>query len=763
MKHALKYATLFLLGGLAGCGGLGEGNTIEKIEIVPATRLTQVEAFEQGDTYLVPQCLRDELVVLATFTDGSRVNFGNRVKWSTSDAAVVRVSNGDIPVVLATNNPADDGSFYENSAVKYARGTLVPTGTPGQGATITATFASLSASIDIEIRKPTLRIVRLPADDITEAVDPVPMAQGTVQRLSVLVDLNGRTFPLTDLFGSASGLNINPIRWVLAGATFEPQDDDVTGDIDRWVIRDGNNDPVVTLHTSATGEGVVTAYQAGATLHGVTAESYQCSASTDVALRPAADVRIGTAYDDAATPSTDERLVLSREANFNGGGFAAEDFVMGTSQLLQVHGSVDAGVDANNDGDPIERVVLSEQARYIVLPLNGGCEVQADLLGCTSNLSFVTSINALRSRTASEGDVARIHACFPLCTTPTATLEADATTVATGATVNFTAAMVDPPTGMTLNYLFDFGDGATQGPQAGASASHAYATAGAYTPTVRIVDAAYPDEFLGQNAGGVRILVDTAPVAGNAAPVAQLAVSTTTGAAPLAVALNGESSSDPDSGDAVTVYEFDPGDGTPVIRQTLPTLVHVYRDGAGGPFTPTLRVYDESGVASTVVSDATDGAVTVDGSAPADTWSNALDVRARNATLCTVALLPDAAAAAAEPAFTFPGLQFEALGSFVANTASDTCTDPVIGTQLITRFVFWQVQPQGDADTASTLASITNTADSFRPVGQVRSFETVAADTVLDVTGILLSPFGTVEAEPTPTTLTVQPCVGCTP
>lgn len=761
MKQALKYAAPFLLAGLAGCGSLGEGNTIEKIEVVPATRLTQVGKFEAGDTYVVPQCLRDELIVLATFTDGSQVNFSSRVDWSTSDPAIVEVSNGDLPVVLATNNPADDGAFYESTVAKYAPGTIVPAGVPGQTAVVTATFAGLSASIDLEIRKPSLRIVRVPADDVTEAVDPVPMARDSAQRLAVLVELNGRTFPLSDLSGASNDFDTNPMRWVLTGATFEPQDDDVVGDIDRWVLRDGNDDPIVALHTSSVGEGIVTAYQAGTQLHEITAESYPCSASTDATLRPQADVRIGTFHDDAGTAAIDERLVLSREADFNGSGFAAEDLVMGTSQLLQVHASVDAGVDANNDGDAIEDVVFTQQARYLVLPLDGACEDQDELLGCVTNLDFpMTAPNLLRTRPAvEEGDVARVHACYPLCATPTATLEADATTVGTGVTVNFTAATTHAPTGLTLNYVFDFGDGATQGPQAGSSASHPYAAAGMYTATVRIVDAAYPDEFLSQNAGAVRILAGVVADPANDPPVAALSVSTTAGAAPLSVALNAGGSSDPDSGDSITVYEFDPGDGTPVIRQTLPNLVHVYRDGTGGPFTPTLRVYDESGAASAVVSDAEDGEITVEGTAPADIWSQALEFRARDATLCSVALLPDAPAQAA---FTFPELQFQALGSFVANTDTDTCADPVIGTQLITRFVSWQARPQGDEDTLSTILTILNTPDPFRAVGQMRYFENVAADTVFDITAVPFTPFSSA-IEPTPTTLTVQPCAGCTP
>jgi hypothetical protein len=143
-------------------------------------------------------------------------------------------------------------------------------------------------------------------------------------------------------------------------------------------------------------------------------------------------------------------------------------------------------------------------------------------------------------------------------------------------------------------------------------------------------------------------------------------------------------------------------------------------------------------------------------------WSDAVTFTARDATLCSIELLPDAAADATEAAFTFPALRFEAMGSYVAKTGTETCADAVIGEQLVTRFVAWGLRNPGDEDTFPSIAEVANFADDFRVPGQVLYFENVAADTPFDVIAVPFSALDT-EADPAPTALTVQPCVGCTP
>lgn len=752
MKYASKLAALLVTGAVLAACGIGEGSTVEKLEIVPISSATQLKSFEIGDDYKLFQCLRDELLVRATFTDGTVTNFSNRATWSTSDEAIVQVSNGDIPAVLTSGNPANDGSFYEHTDLKYGRGTVIPVGTPGQQATITARFSSLSASIVVEIHTPQLRIAAVPEVDPALASPPYYLGQGTTQRLTVLGDFEGRKArALSFVGGVANVININPFRWALTGGTFVPQDDEVDGDVDLWVIDDGV-DRIVELRSTTT-DGFVDGVKANFTRYQVVAETSLCQGSSDPTLRPVADVRVATFYDDPGTPA-DDRLVLSREAGFHGSGFAIEDQVIGSSQALQLRGKL----DANGDGSSIVEQYMNNQAAFQVQPLDQTCEDADELLGCTSNGDFVVSSGLLLTAAPEEGDTARIQACHPVCLTPRASLDADDTTVGTGVAVNFTANAINPPSGVTVNYLFDFGDDSTQGPQAGATASHAYATAGQYMATVRLVDVAFPDDFLSPNAGAVRVLAGVTPAAGNTAPTASLSVSFSGQTAPVSVTLNGVLSSDPDTGDSITVYEFNPGDGTPVVRQTSSLLVHRYLDGTGSPFTPTLRVYDESGVASTLVSGTE---VPVSGVAAAPMRSNVLDVRARAATLCSAEILPPLAAAASEPAFSFPGLRFDVMGSFVADTATDTCADPVIGEQLITRFAVWTLRPAGVADEVSDIAGVRSTGDDFQFAGQVVYSNDVESDTVLDVTATPTSPFADADVEPTPTQLTVTPCTTC--
>lgn len=757
MRHASRIAAaLVLVAGLAGCNSIGEGNTIEKLEIVPVSTATQHGTFEQGDTYKLLECLRDEFIVLATFTDGTVANFSSRATWSTSDAAVVQVSNGDIPMVFVANNPADDGSFYESPDFNYAYGTVVPTGTAGQAAVVTARFAGLSASINLEIRKPTLRIVAAPADAAV-AASTVYLGEGTQQRLTVVADVGGRTVKAGDLAGGRTNpFSTNPFRWYFPAGTFDPEDAAVDNDFDRWVVDDGSG-TVATLHLSSN-DGVVTGVRADYLPYEVVAESSLCPGSADPALRPATDVQVATFYDDPGT-AADDRLVLSREAGFHGSGFAVEDVVIGSDQQMQLRGVL----DANGDGSLFVEQHLNTQAGYLVLPLNSACQDSSALLGCTFNADFSVASPALVSArpAASEGNPARVMACLPLCMPPQATLEADNVSPGVGVTVNFTATALDPPAGTTVNYLFDFGDGTTLGPQASPMASHAYAAADAYTATVRLVDAAFPAEFLSQNAGAVRVLVDSVAAPGNNAPTAALEASLTSGDAPLVVTLDAGDSVDPDSGDALTVYEFDPGDGTPVIRQTQSSLVHVYVDGTGGPFTPTVRVYDEAGTASAAASAA---AVTVNGTSPAFIRSNAVALRARDAKLCSIEVQPPLAAAPTEMAFTFPGLRFEAMGTFVADTGTAPCDNPVIGTQLVTRFTTWSLFPDGVTNETSRIAQVLNQAQDFQSIGQVDYLSDVAADTPLDLSATVRAnvTFAGEDIEGS-SSLTVTPCVGCTP
>lgn len=744
MKTQLRLAaSLVLLAAIAGCEPLGDGSTIEKLEIVPGSSEAQLKEFEPGDTHKVFQCFRDELFARATFTDGTVSNFSFRAAWSTSDASVIEVSNGDMPAVFIGGA---EGSFTEHANLTYAPGTVVPKGAPGDEAVVTATFAGLSASIRLKVSKPSLRIVPVPNSAPAAVVDPVYLGEGTSQRLTVLADMDGRMVTGAELSaGALNSFTLNPLRWVFPGRPFEAKDPDVASDFDKWVIEEGG----VRIATLENSTGRVRGHNADFNPYEVAVETKLCEGSADLALRPVSHVQVAS-FKNAA-----DRFVLSREANFNGSGFEARDLVKGTSQQLGLVGTL----DANGDGSLFVEQDLSQQVQYQVLPLNLSCEVADDLVGCISNSDFFMGTTGLVAPAtgAAEGDVARVQACLPFCLAPQATLDSDAPRpVASGVMVNFTASSINAPADVSLQYVFDFGDGTTVGPQAGATTSHAYAADGAYTATVRLVDAAFPAEFLSQNAGAVRVLVGTSLPA-STKPTATLGVSPVSGNAPVTVRLTA-SAADADEDDSVTVYEFDPGDGSPIVRQTRPTLSHVYLDGTGGPFTPTLKVYDESGLASDV---ATGAQVTVEGVSLEALRSNTLDFRVRDATLCAAEIQPPLASAPTEEAFTFPGTTFTAVGTYVANTDTDTCTDPVIGTQSITRLVAWLLRPSGSTTETSEIADVRRVADDFRVPGQVRYLQDVTAATPLDVTGTLPDPNAAIVL--TPSQLTVTPCTGCMP
>ena len=137
------------------------------------------------------------------------------------------------------------------------------------------------------------------------------------------------------------------------------------------------------------------------------------------------------------------------------------------------------------------------------------------------------------------------------------------------------------------SYQFDFGDGTTAGPQPGATVQHTYTSVGTFQLSVTVTD--------------TNGLTDTATTAvavqgSDTAPVARLAVSPSSGAAPLAVTANASASTDTDAWPIAT-YAFDFGDGTTVGPQPGATATHTY--SSAGTFTVTVTVTDSAGLAST--------------------------------------------------------------------------------------------------------------------------------------------------------------------
>lgn len=165
---------------------------------------------------------------------------------------------------------------------------------------------------------------------------------------------------------------------------------------------------------------------------------------------------------------------------------------------------------------------------------------------------------------------------------PTAALTVTPTSAPLTVTANASAST--DPLGIS-SYTFAFGDGSTVGPQGGSTATHAYSGAGTYTVTVTITDSAGAS-----STASVKVTV-TNP------PAASLAVTPTSGIAPLQVTANATASTA--GSNPISSYTFSFGDGSASVTQSSPTPEPVHTYTATGTFTVGLTVTDTGGVSST--------------------------------------------------------------------------------------------------------------------------------------------------------------------
>jgi PKD repeat protein len=133
-------------------------------------------------------------------------------------------------------------------------------------------------------------------------------------------------------------------------------------------------------------------------------------------------------------------------------------------------------------------------------------------------------------------------------------------------------------------YSFDFGDGTTAGPQAGATATHTYTAAGTYTVTVTVTDT------VGSRSTSTKQVTVSTP------PTSALSVTPSSGTAPLAVTADASASK---AGSApISTYSFNFGDGSTVVGpQSGAAAAHTY--SSAGTYTVTVTVTDTSGLSST--------------------------------------------------------------------------------------------------------------------------------------------------------------------
>ncbi len=126
---------LMMVALLSACdiNGIGQGNRIETLTIQKATA-TGLFGNSDNTAYL---CFSDKLVAVGTFTDGGQADYSSRGVWTSSNPAVVKVSNGDIQL------PTDETlAFASGSIIPVAEGT----------ATISVDFVGLHASYEVTVK-----------------------------------------------------------------------------------------------------------------------------------------------------------------------------------------------------------------------------------------------------------------------------------------------------------------------------------------------------------------------------------------------------------------------------------------------------------------------------------------------------------------------------------------------------------------------------------------------------------------------------------
>lgn len=131
-KRITLGTALILAATLLGCDGVGDGNAIEYIEIVPVSAVID----ESDDTVHLDECLPQSLAVVGHFSDGSSGDYTWRATLSSNNPSVARVSNGDI-----------EPEGIEGEV--YLPGTVLPSA-PGT-ATIMADFVGLTASLRVTV------------------------------------------------------------------------------------------------------------------------------------------------------------------------------------------------------------------------------------------------------------------------------------------------------------------------------------------------------------------------------------------------------------------------------------------------------------------------------------------------------------------------------------------------------------------------------------------------------------------------------------
>lgn len=244
----------------------------------------------------------------------------------------------------------------------------------------------------------------------------------------------------------------------------------------------------------------------------------------------------------------------------------------GTSMAApHVSGVVALMLEANPALTPAQvRSILIATARPVA-----SCQLRDCGAGPVNALAAVRAAKALAANAA-----------------PMAAFTANPTAGEAPLAVTFDASASSDPDGSVASYRWDFdGDGATDLETATPVASRVYA-AGRHRPALSVVD----NRGLLSSAVSVEVRASNPPVASASAPPRAKS-----GAA---VTFDASASSDPDG--RIATYEWNFGDGSPIVTTTGPVVTHTYAVARAQVFGWSVKVVDDAGV-----SDATGAAIRI--------------------------------------------------------------------------------------------------------------------------------------------------------
>jgi parallel beta-helix repeat protein len=196
---------------------------------------------------------------------------------------------------------------------------------------------------------------------------------------------------------------------------------------------------------------------------------------------------------------------------------------------------------------------------------------------------FTASVEVVDQKGFTSSATAAVTVSAPSDQPPTAKLAASPATGIVPLVVALDAAGSSDPEGTALTYTFSCGNGAAAiGPQSATTASCTYSTAGSFTASVTVTDAA------GNTTDATAAITATA----NQPPKASLKLTTPPGAvAPTTATFDASASTDPEGGPLT--YTFACGNGVKVGPQASAVATCSY--SSGGTFNAKVTVTDDAG------------------------------------------------------------------------------------------------------------------------------------------------------------------------